>query len=313
MNVTLSPHHGLPGMAHSSAARAAVENLTRVLSIEWARFGIRLTALAAGQFATETLMTKYPKQVVEGVAGTVPLGRLGTEEEFAWLVAYLASPAGDYRLGRGAHDRRRARQLVRRLAARAGSPTRAASRWPRSGGRSRDEVPELRTERLLMRGFRDEDYERWAEISADPRSAPGSASPTGLTPHEAWLDMAMLSGHWELRGFGHWALEELETGELVGRAGLYYPPDWPGIEVGWTVAREHWGKGYAPEAARAACAWAHDGSGVRPHRQPHRTPATSSRSASPRSSARRSRAGTARAASTCSCTASDLPLIDSPS
>jgi citronellol/citronellal dehydrogenase len=96
VNVTLSPHHGLPGMAHSSAARAAVENLTRVLSIEWARFGIRLTALAAGPFATETLMTKYPRQVVEGVAGTVPLGRLGTEEEFAWLVAYLATPAGDY-------------------------------------------------------------------------------------------------------------------------------------------------------------------------------------------------------------------------
>jgi citronellol/citronellal dehydrogenase len=96
LNVTLSPHHGLPGMAHSSAARAAVENLTRVLSIEWARFGIRLVALAAGQFATETLRTKYPRPVVEGVAGTVPLGRLGTEEEFAWLVAYLASPAGDF-------------------------------------------------------------------------------------------------------------------------------------------------------------------------------------------------------------------------
>jgi NAD(P)-dependent dehydrogenase (short-subunit alcohol dehydrogenase family) len=99
VNVTLSPHHGLPGMAHSSAARAAVENLTRVLSIEWARFGIKLTALAAGHFATDTLMTKYPKQVVEGVAGTVPLGRLGTEQEFAWLVAYLASPAGDYLSG----------------------------------------------------------------------------------------------------------------------------------------------------------------------------------------------------------------------
>jgi citronellol/citronellal dehydrogenase len=96
VNVTLSPHHGMPGMAHSSAARAAVENLTRVLSIEWARFGIRLTAIAAGQFATETLRTKYPKAVVEGVAGTIPLGRLGTEEEFAWLVAHLASPAGDF-------------------------------------------------------------------------------------------------------------------------------------------------------------------------------------------------------------------------
>ncbi len=86
-------------MAHSSAARAAVENLTRVLSIEWARFGIRLTAVAPGPMATETMMTKYPKAVVEGVAGTVPLQRMGTEEEFAWLVAYIASPGGDYLSG----------------------------------------------------------------------------------------------------------------------------------------------------------------------------------------------------------------------
>ncbi len=99
VNVTLSPHHGLPGMAHSSAARAAVENLTKVLSIEWSRFDIRLTALAAGHFDTETLRTKYPQPVVEGVAGTVPLGRLGTEEEFAWLVAFIASPGGDYLSG----------------------------------------------------------------------------------------------------------------------------------------------------------------------------------------------------------------------
>ena len=99
VNVTLSPHHGLPGMAHSSAARAAVENLTRVLSIEWARFGIRLTAIAPGPMATETMRTKYPQAVVDSAAWTVPLGRLGTEEEFAWLVAYLASPAGDYLSG----------------------------------------------------------------------------------------------------------------------------------------------------------------------------------------------------------------------
>src|SRR5437588_1832651 len=98
VNVTLSPHHGLPGMAHSSAARAAVENLTRVLSIEWARFGITLTAIAAGHFATEALK-KYPRPVFEGVAQTVPMGRLGRPEEHAWLVAYLASPAGDYYSG----------------------------------------------------------------------------------------------------------------------------------------------------------------------------------------------------------------------
>ena len=98
VNVTLSPHHGLPGMTHSSAARAAVENMTRVLSIEWARFQIRLTALAAGHFETEAIK-KYPKPVAENVARTVPLGRLGRPEEHAWLVAYLASPAGDYYSG----------------------------------------------------------------------------------------------------------------------------------------------------------------------------------------------------------------------
>jgi citronellol/citronellal dehydrogenase len=96
VSVTLSPHNGMPGMVHSGAARAAVENMMRTLSVEWARFGIRLCAVAAGQFATETLRTKYPREVVENVPRTVPLGRLGTEEEMAWLIAYLASPAGDF-------------------------------------------------------------------------------------------------------------------------------------------------------------------------------------------------------------------------
>ena len=125
------------------------------------------------------------------------------------------------------------------------------------------EIPELRTQRLRMRGFRFDDYERWAEVLRDPEVGAGLGKPSGLTAHEAWLDMSMLTGHWKLRGFGHWALEEVETGALAGRAGLYHPPDWPGLEVGWTVAHEHWGKGYAPEAARAACEWAHEQLGAR--------------------------------------------------
>ena len=99
ISVTLSPHNGMPGMVHSGAARAAVENMMRTLSIEWARYGITLCAVAAGQFDTEVLRTKYPPQVAENVHRTIPLGRLGTPDEMAWMVAYLASPAGDFLSG----------------------------------------------------------------------------------------------------------------------------------------------------------------------------------------------------------------------
>jgi citronellol/citronellal dehydrogenase len=96
MSVTLSPHNGMPAMVHSGAARAAVENMMRTLAIEWARFGIRTCSLAAGHFSTDVVKTKYPQVVVENMAQSVPLGRTGKAEEIAWLVAYLASPAGDY-------------------------------------------------------------------------------------------------------------------------------------------------------------------------------------------------------------------------
>jgi citronellol/citronellal dehydrogenase len=99
LSVTLSPHHGMPGMVHSGAARAAVENMMRTLAVEWARFGIKTCALAAGQFATETLLTKYPQVVVDNLERSIPIGRAGRAEEMAWLVAYLASPAGDFYSG----------------------------------------------------------------------------------------------------------------------------------------------------------------------------------------------------------------------
>jgi citronellol/citronellal dehydrogenase len=96
VSVTLSPHNGMPGMVHSGAARAAVENMMRTLAVEWSRFGIRLVAVAPGQIDTEVFRTKYPPIVVETVPRTIPLGRLGRPEEVAWLIAYLASPAGDF-------------------------------------------------------------------------------------------------------------------------------------------------------------------------------------------------------------------------
>jgi citronellol/citronellal dehydrogenase len=93
VNVTLSPHHGMPGMAHSGAARAAVEALTRELAASWAVDGIAVAAVAAGHFDTEALQ-KYPDAVRAGTARSIPAQRLGTVEEHAWLVALLASPLG---------------------------------------------------------------------------------------------------------------------------------------------------------------------------------------------------------------------------
>jgi citronellol/citronellal dehydrogenase len=93
VNVTLSPHHGMPGMAHSGAARAAVEALTIELARRWAGDGIAVCALAAGHFDTEVL-AKYPAGVRAGAGRTVPLGRLGEPLEHAWLVTLLATPLG---------------------------------------------------------------------------------------------------------------------------------------------------------------------------------------------------------------------------
>ncbi len=93
VNVTLSPHHGMPGMAHSGAARAAVEALTHELAARHAGSGVSVCAIAAGHFDTEA-MGKYPEVVRAGMARSVPLQRLGAVQEHAWLVALLASPLG---------------------------------------------------------------------------------------------------------------------------------------------------------------------------------------------------------------------------
>ena len=93
VNVTVSPHHGMPAMAHTGAARAAVEQLTRELAAEWAQRRIAVVAAAIGRFDTESLR-KYPEVVWEGAARSVPLQRLGTMQEFGWLVALLAGPVG---------------------------------------------------------------------------------------------------------------------------------------------------------------------------------------------------------------------------
>jgi RimJ/RimL family protein N-acetyltransferase len=123
-------------------------------------------------------------------------------------------------------------------------------------------IPEVTTERLLLRGFREEDFEPWAAIAADDEVMRAVGRENGLEPWEAYNEVFSTLGHWAVKGYGLWALEERATGELVGRAGLYYPPDWPEIEVGWRIARPRWGEGFAPEAGAAALRWAFDDLGV---------------------------------------------------
>lgn len=109
----------------------------------------------------------------------------------------------------------------------------------------------LETDRLKLRGWGNDDFDAYAELCADAevmRFLGGKP----FDRLEAWRHFAFLVGHWELRGYGHWAVEEKATGKLAGRVGFLYPVGWPAFEIGWTLKREFWGKGYASEAARRA-------------------------------------------------------------
>ena len=114
----------------------------------------------------------------------------------------------------------------------------------------------LETERLILRMFREDDFETYAKICADPEVMRYLGEGKPYPRLEAWRHMAFLVGHWHLRGYGHWAVEEKASGQLVGRIGFLNPEGWPGFEIGWTLARECWGKGYATEGARRALEYA---------------------------------------------------------
>lgn len=113
----------------------------------------------------------------------------------------------------------------------------------------------LDTERLVLRWFREDDFPTFLSISSDPEVMK-FLSGQPQTEIEAWKSMAAFIGHWYFLGYGVWAVEEKSSGKLVGRIGFMNPGGWPGFELGWTLGRDSWGKGYATEGARRALQYA---------------------------------------------------------
>jgi RimJ/RimL family protein N-acetyltransferase len=95
-------------------------------------------------------------------------------------------------------------------------------------------------------------------MCADPEVMRYIGSGRTLTREETWRAMAAALGHWVLRGYGLYAVEEKGSGRFVGRVGLINPEGWPGLELGWMIGRDQWGRGYATEAAAAVVRMAYD-------------------------------------------------------
>ena len=113
---------------------------------------------------------------------------------------------------------------------------------------------ELRTERLVLRRWRDEDLEPFAALNADPRVMEHFPAPLSRAESDAMVER--IEAHFEAHGWGLWAAEVAASGAFTGFIGLW-PPQFeahftPAVEVGWRLAHEHWGHGYAPEGARAS-------------------------------------------------------------
>ena len=127
------------------------------------------------------------------------------------------------------------------------------------------EGPAITTERLLLRQWRDADLEPFAELNADPEVMEHFPAP--LTRAESDRFAASIAERIETDGFGLWAAEILDTGGFVGFAGLlpvqFESHFTPAIEVGWRLARDHWGKGYATEGGKAAIGFGFDIVGLR--------------------------------------------------
>lgn len=130
----------------------------------------------------------------------------------------------------------------------------------RAPGRAPDGL-RLETARLLLRPTRIEDFEPWVGFAADPDTTRfiGGPQPRAVV----WRNFLAMVGAWQIQGFAMFSVIEKASGRWIGRVGPWRPEGWPGDEVGWSLVRNAWGRGYAVEAASAAIDWAFDALGWR--------------------------------------------------
>ncbi len=116
--------------------------------------------------------------------------------------------------------------------------------------------PRIETNRLLLRPPLAQDFEDWARFMADAEATRfiGGPQPRAV----AWRGFLAMVGAWQIQGFAMFSVLEKASGRWIGRIGPWHPEGWPGDEVGWSLVRAAWGKGYATEAAAAAMDWAFD-------------------------------------------------------
>ncbi|WP_020390076.1 GNAT family N-acetyltransferase [Kribbella catacumbae] len=124
--------------------------------------------------------------------------------------------------------------------------------------------PELATDRLLLRQWKDSDYEPFAAMNADPAVMEHFPALTTRADSDALIERS--KARFAERGFGLWAVEVRETGQFIGFTGLSVPSFeahfMPAVEIGWRLAKDAWGNGYASEAARASLAYAFGPAGL---------------------------------------------------
>jgi RimJ/RimL family protein N-acetyltransferase len=121
----------------------------------------------------------------------------------------------------------------------------------------------VQTPRLTLRQFAGEDWRALHEHYSDLECTKFTFG-RALSEGESWRAMASMVGHWQLRGFGPYAVVEDASASVIGTVGLWFPNDWPEPEIKWALVRRAWGKGFAAEAAKAVQPLANDHLGAPP-------------------------------------------------